>query len=151
MFDWDDLRYFLTVARERSMRAAARALGVNQSTVRRRLEALERDVGQALIEPRAGGFCLTNYGQSLLQVAEQMEVAAGAVQRKIAGLDNSATGQVRVASLVAIGQRIIRSGFIECFTAANPGITVEMVLSQRVVDVTNGEVDVAIQGVATMG
>jgi DNA-binding transcriptional LysR family regulator len=146
VFDWDDLRYFLAVARRRSMRAAAKTLGVNQTTVRRRLEALERDVGQALIKPCIGGFVLTSQGQNLLSVARQMEVAAGDVQRRIAALGNSAHGQVRVASPVALCQRIVRSGFVDRFTAANPGITVEMVLSQHLVDVANGEADVEIRG-----
>ena len=64
MFDWNDLKYFLAVARHGSTIAAGKALGTSQSTVHRRLEELERRIGQALVSRQASGYRLTEYGTS---------------------------------------------------------------------------------------
>ena len=146
MFDWNDLRYFLAVAREGSMVAAAKVLGVNQSTVQRRLGALELAIGRVLVERSTNGYVLTDHGQRLVSHAQQTEAVAGDFQRRVNALDDSAAGQVKVASLVTVGQRIIKSGFIDRFQERHPGIQVEMVLGQRVVDLARGEADVAIRG-----
>ena len=66
MFDWNDLRYFLAIAHQGSTGAAARALGVNQSTVQRRLRTLEKGLGCVLAERHAAGYRLTAHGQILL-------------------------------------------------------------------------------------
>ncbi|MCY7370996.1 MAG: LysR family transcriptional regulator [Polaromonas sp.] len=73
MFDWDDLKHFLAVARHGSSTAAGRALKVDQSTVQRRLVELERRIGQPLVERRATGYRLTRYGRDLLPHAELVE------------------------------------------------------------------------------
>ena len=64
MFDWSDLRYFLAIAREGSTHAAAAALGVNQSTVQRRLAALEVGIGRKLVERHPAGYRLTDSGSN---------------------------------------------------------------------------------------
>jgi molybdate transport repressor ModE-like protein len=81
MFDWNDLRYFLAIARGGSMGTAAKALGVNQSTVQRRLRALEAALDCSLAERLAGGYQLTAHGQQLLAYAEQVEATVSALQR----------------------------------------------------------------------
>ncbi|WP_170303121.1 LysR family transcriptional regulator [Reyranella soli] len=146
MFDWNDLRHFLALARCGSMGAAALSIGVDQSTVQRRIAALEKSIGRPLVERRSGGYGLTAQGELLLADAEQVETAVDALQRRIRALDGSGQGHVRVASLVTVGQRIIRSGFIERFQNLYPGITVEMLMGQRVADLARGEADVAIRG-----
>ena len=70
MLDWNDLRYFLTVARDGSTLAAARELRVSQTTVARRIAALEEALGVRLFEKRQAGYSLTPDGQSLLGRAE---------------------------------------------------------------------------------
>jgi DNA-binding transcriptional LysR family regulator len=146
VFDWSDLRHFLALARAGSMGAAARILGVDQSTVQRRLTALEKATGHKLIERRRDGYALTAQGHALLWNAEQVETAINALQRRIAALDGSAQGHITVASLVTVGQRIIRSGLIDRFHKLHPGITVEMVMSQRLANLAKGEADIAIRG-----
>ena len=146
MFDWNDLRHFLALARCGSMGAAALSIGVDQSTVQRRIAALEKSIGQSLVERRSGGYALTSQGELLLADAEQVEKAVDALQRRMTALDGTGKGHVRVASLVTVGQRIIRSGFIERFHDLHPGITVEMLMGQRVTDLAKGEVDIAIRG-----
>jgi DNA-binding transcriptional LysR family regulator len=145
VFDWNDLRHFLALARGGSMGAAARRLGVDQSTVQRRLAAFEKAVGYPLVERRRDGYGLTTQGQALLSEAMQVEAAIDALQRHIATLDGSAQGHITVASLVTVGQRIIKSGLLDCFHALHPGITVEMVMGQRLADLAKGEADVAIR------
>src|SRR3954470_22014446 len=73
MFDWNDLKYFLAVARHGSTIAAGKALGPSQSTVHRRLEELERRIGQALVTRAASGYRLTEYGTHLLPFAHTAE------------------------------------------------------------------------------
>src|SRR6201989_2887509 len=109
MFDWNDLRYFLAIARGGSIGIAAKALGVNQSTVQRRLRALEAALDCSLAERQAGGYRLRAHGQKRLAYAEEGETTVSSLQRRSAALDNRATGLVRLTSLVTVGQRIIKS------------------------------------------
>jgi DNA-binding transcriptional LysR family regulator len=151
VFDWNDLRHFLALARGGSMGAAARTLGVDQSTVQRRLATLEKAVGHPLVERRRDGYSLTAQGRALLSEATQVEAAIDALQRRIATLDGSAQGHITVASFVTVGQRIIKSGLLDRFHALHPGITVEMVMGQRLADLTKGEADIAIRGGSSGG
>lgn len=100
VFNWDDLRYFLSVAREGSTGAAAKALRVNQSTVQRRLLALEKGLGCVLAERHATGYRLAEHGQILLASVTDVEAAVDAVQRRVASFDNKDVGPVRVTCLV---------------------------------------------------
>jgi molybdate transport repressor ModE-like protein len=146
MFDWNDLRYFLAIARGGSTGAAAKALGVNQSTVQRRIRALEAALDRSLAERQAGGYRLTADGQQLLAYAEQVEATVSALQRQSATLDNRATGLVKLTTHVTVGQRIIKSGFLDSFHSGHPGITVELIMEQRALDLSKGEADIAIRG-----
>lgn len=146
VFDWNDLRHFLAVARAGSMATAARALGVNSSTVQRRIAALEKTIGQRLIERSPHGYALTAQGKAILAEAVSVEASMYSLHRKLAALDGSAQGRVRLTSLVTIGRRIIKSGLLERFQALHPGITVELVMEQRVADLAKGEADIAIRG-----
>jgi molybdate transport repressor ModE-like protein len=141
MFDWNDLRYFLAIARGGSIGIAAKALGVNQSTVQRRLRALEVALNCSLAERQAGGYRLTALGQQLLAYAEQVETTVSTLQRQSATLDNRATGLVKLTSHVTVGQRIMKSGFLDCFHSRHPSITVELIMEQRKLDLSKGEAD----------
>jgi molybdate transport repressor ModE-like protein len=146
MFDWNDLRYFLAIARGGSIGTAARALGVNQSTVQRRLRALESALHCSLAERQAGGYRLTTHGQQLLAYAEQVETTVSTLQRQSATLDDRATGLVKLTSHVTVGQRIIKSGFLDSFHSRHPGIIVELIMEQRALDLSKGEAHIAIRG-----
>src|SRR5512133_4062398 len=97
MFDWDDLRHFIAVARAGSTTAAGRALGIDQSTVQRRLAELERRIGQPLVERRPTGYRLTAFGEQLLPHAQRVEDEVVALQRVIESSGREMTGVVRVA------------------------------------------------------
>jgi len=146
MFDWNDLRYFLAIARGGSTGTAARALGVNQSTVQRRLRALESALHCSLAERQAGGYRLTTHGQQLLAYAEQVETTVSTLQRQSATLDDRATGLVKLTSHVTVGQCIIKSGFLDSFHSRHPGIIVELIMEQRALDLSKGEAHIAIRG-----
>jgi DNA-binding transcriptional LysR family regulator len=146
VFDWNDLRYFLAIAHQGSTGAAARALGVNQSTVQRRLRTLEKGLGCVLAERHAAGYRLTAHGQILLTSITNVEAAIDAVQRQVDSFDNEDVGPVRVTCLVTVGQRILKSGLLDAFHARHPGIIVELLMEQRMLDLSKGEADIAIRG-----
>ena len=146
MFDWSDLRYFLAVAREGSSLAAARALRVNQSTVHRRLVELEKRLGCPLVERRPNGYRLTDYGKELQPYAERVEQAASALGRHAATFDKGMRGTVRLTCSTAIAYRLTRSELLDKFHKRYPGIKVELLMTERVLDLSNSEADVAIRG-----
>jgi molybdate transport repressor ModE-like protein len=146
VLNWDDLRHFLAIAREGSIGAAARSLRVNQSTTQRRLQALEQALGCALVERHATGYQLTPQGQILVANVSDVEAAVDAVQRRVASFDKKDVGPIRVTCLVSVGQRLIGSGLLDAFHARHPGMIVELLMEQRVLDLSKGEADIAIRG-----
>jgi DNA-binding transcriptional LysR family regulator len=128
------------------MGAAARSLGVDPSTVQRRLRAIETALGFAIVERRDASYRLTAQGQALLAPIEKVEIAVADLKRAVALLDAGGAGPIRVTSLVTVGQRIIQSGFVDAFQSRHPGMRVEMLLEQRLFDLARDEADIAIRG-----
>jgi DNA-binding transcriptional LysR family regulator len=145
MFDWNDLKYFLAVARHGSTIAAGKALGTSQSTVHRRLEELERRIGQALVTRAASGYRLTEYGTTLLPFAERIEAAVGDFQRRATDTEQDMKGAIRVTCPEPIVIRMTQSGLIERFHARHPHLRVEFITSDRYLDLSKGEVDIAFR------
>src|SRR3984893_10313328 len=145
MLGWDDLRYFLAFARAGSMQAAAKALGVNQSTVQRRLAELESRVGQRLVERHLGGYRLPELGWELRAAAEAVESAVPAFERRLAACDKGLTGIIRVTCGTILANRLQRTPLIEVFHKRNPGLRVELIISDREFDLPK-EADIAIRG-----
>src|SRR6202789_1240640 len=83
MIDWDDVRYFLAVARGGSVRAAAEGLGVNHSTVLRRIAQLEERLGVHMFEKLPSGYRLTAAGEEVLEFADQMEVSSPQLEARV--------------------------------------------------------------------
>lgn len=145
MFDWNDLRYFLAVARHGSTSAAARALTVDQSTVQRRMGELERRIGQALVERRPTGYRLTAFGEQLLPHAQHVEQSVQALQQVLRASSRELTGVVRVTCPEPIVYRIAQSRLLERFRATHPRLQVEFLMSDRYLDLAKGEADVALR------
>lgn len=145
MFDWNDLRFLLAVARTGSTIAAARSLGVNQSTVQRRLSELERQLGARLVERQASGYRLTDLGQAVLAEAEAVEAASKAFAVAVAERGRGQAGVIRLTCPEPIAIRLSQAGFVARFQAAHPGLTVEFVLRDAYVDLAKGEADVALR------
>ena len=96
MIDWDDVRYFLAVARGGSVRAAAQRLGVNHATVLRRIAQLEERLGVQMFEKLPSGYRLTAAGEEVLEFADQMEVSSHLLETRVFGRDQSVRGLLRV-------------------------------------------------------
>lgn len=144
-FDWDDLKHLLAVARHGSTLAAGRALGVDQSTVQRRLVELERRIGQALVQREPSGYRLTEFGQALLPHAERVEHAVTAFEQHIATATADVSGVIRVTCPEPIVFRITQSTLLERFHALHPALQVHFVMSDKTIDLMKGEADVALR------
>lgn len=145
MFDWNDLRHFLAVARHGSTIAAAKALGLSQSTVHRRLAELEARLGRNLVVRHPTGYRLTEFGEELKPYAHRVEEAIVALERRLTATDDALTGSLRVTCSESIGYRLMRSPILDKFHALHPGLRVEFVLSDSFLDLGRGEADVALR------
>jgi DNA-binding transcriptional LysR family regulator len=145
MFDWDDLRHFLAVARHGSTIAAAKALDLSQSTVHRRLAELEKRIGRNLVIRHATGYRLTEFGNGLQPWAEQVEKSVASLERYLVAANDAPTGSVRVTCSESIGYRLMQSQLLETFHSRHPGLRVELIMSDHFLDIAKGEADVAIR------
>jgi DNA-binding transcriptional LysR family regulator len=143
-FDWNDLRYFLAVARTGSTVAAAKDLGVNQSTVQRRLAALEEAIGRELVERLPVGYRLTSFGEELRPHAEAVETAVACLDRKIASADTAPTGTVRLTCPEGLGYRLIPR-MLDVFHARYPSVRVDLIIADQYLDLAKGEADIALR------
>ena len=110
-FDWDDLRHFLAVARHGSTIQAAKALGMNQSTVQRRIAALERQLGRRLFDRCPEGYRLTRLGEELRPIAERVETDISDFSRQSASSHTELVGTIRVTCPETAGyRRILKLG-----------------------------------------
>ncbi|MEK9970252.1 MAG: LysR family transcriptional regulator [Ferrovibrio sp.] len=145
MQDWNDLRMVLAVSRSGSLAGAAAALAVNHSTVFRRLGALEQALGVRLFERLPGGvYQATAAGERMAATAERIETEAAALDREIAGGDRRLTGSLRVTSSETLAYRLL-TPLIARFRAEHPGITVELVIDNRILSLSRREADVALR------
>jgi DNA-binding transcriptional LysR family regulator len=144
MIDWDDVRYFLAVARNGSVRAAAGSLKVNHATVLRRIAQLEKRLGAHLFEKLPLGYRLTPAGEEVLELASQMEASSHLLETRIFGRDQSARGLLRVTLPPFLAAHLLMPDFAD-FARTYPDIEVEIVSSGEVANLTNREADVAIR------
>ena len=144
MIDWDDVRYFLTVARSGSVRAAAERLGVNHATVLRRVAQLEGRLGARLFEKLPSGYQITDAGGEVLGLAEQMEASSNLLQARVLGRDQGLSGLLRVTMAPTIATHLLMPTFTE-FAAAHPEVEMALLTSDAPVNLTNREADVALR------
>ncbi|MEO6276868.1 LysR family transcriptional regulator [Roseateles sp.] len=144
-FDWDDLKHLLAVARHGSTLAAGRALGLDQSTVQRRLTQLEKRFGLALVQREPSGYRLTEIGQALLPHAERVEEAVAQFRQQLAAAAAEVSGVIRVTCPEPIVYRITQLDLLQRFNARYPALQVHFVMSDKYVDLAAGEADVALR------
>jgi DNA-binding transcriptional LysR family regulator len=144
MFDWNDLRYFLAVAREGSTLAAAKALGVSQPTVQRRLSALEESIKRQLVEHHPTGYRLTEFGKTLFPHAEDVERSITAFQRQLMSGGQELSGTLRVTCPEGMASRLL-APLIESFRAKYPELRVDLIMTDRRLDLAKGEAEVAVR------
>ena len=143
MFDWNDARYFLAVARGGSTLAASRQLKVSQPTVARRIAMLEEALGLTLFERRQAGYMLTADGAALLPAAEAVEEGALAVSAVAAARSGTLEGVVKLTSNEMAGAQI--NPLIGSLRDAYPKIRVDLIATEARLDLAAGEADVAIR------
>ena len=144
MFDWNDLKAFLAVARGGSTLAASKALGVNQTTVARRIESLEQDLGFKLFERGQTGSRLTEGGEVMISDAEAVERAAVRFANQAAGQLRGAEGGLRLTTNELVANSMVIPA-LPAFRQAHPNVQVDLVITDRSVDIANGEADLAIR------
>src|SRR6201994_3331381 len=144
MIDWDDVRYFLAVARGGSVRAAAERLGVNHSTVLRRIAQFEKRLGAQMFEKLPSGYCLTAAGEEVLELANQMEASSLRLETRVSGRDQSVRGLLRVTLAPPLATHLLMPDFAE-FARPHPDIEMEILSAGELANLTNREADVAIR------
>jgi DNA-binding transcriptional LysR family regulator len=149
MFDWNDLRYFLELARQGRLGPAARRLEVDHTTVGRRIAELEKALNAKLFDRTDTGFVLTGAGHRLLGYAETIENNALAVAES-ARQPQALAGTVRVATMEGFASFYLAERISE-FHARHPDILVELVTSAQLLNLTKREADVSVSFVCPTG
>ena len=143
MFDWDDLRMFLAVARGRKIAVAARGLGIDPTTLARRIARLERALGTNLFELSLGERILSARGHALLAHAEQIESAALAAAEEATGASHRLAGQVRLSVAEGLGTWVLAPGLAD-FHARHPGIRLDLISASGFLNPSKREADMAL-------
>lgn len=141
---WDDLQYVLTVAKEGSVSAAAKALGVNHSTVLRRLTAFEYRHKLQVFHKLPTGYKLTVEGQRLLESAFSIESTVRSLERKIFGQEMKLEGQLRLTTTDAL-LRLVLGKYLADFHRFYPRIQLELCVTSQSLELSKLEADVAIR------
>ncbi len=142
--DWNDLRHFLAVARTGSVREAGASLGVSHSTVLRRLETLEEELGARLFDRSRGGFALTRAGQDMVPGAERIEAETNSIERNVHGLDRHLEGEIAITCADDWVADLLLSE-LRSFCLQHPGIQLRIGSDSRLFDMSKREADIAIR------
>ena len=142
--NWDDTRIFLALCREQTLRGAARALGVDQATVGRRLASLEHALGATLFLRTSRGYSLTAAGEVAMAAALNMESSAAELQRQILGMDDRMSGVVRVTTTDSFAIDVVIPA-IARLHRAQPGIEVQLQASTQLLNLSKREADIAVR------
>lgn len=141
---WDDVRFFLEVSRGHTLAAAAKKLGVDYTTVGRRIAALERELGAKLFERTPDGFISTEAGEDLRAAAERMEAAALDLERRALGADRRLSGTVRIASTETMAQVLVLPA-VRALHERHPDIHVHVLTGAARLDIARREADLALR------
>src|SRR5208282_4642858 len=132
---WDEFRLVKSIADARSLVGAAELLGVNHSTVFRRLAAVELAVGARLFERSRSGYEPTVAGEDMIALATTMAESIVDFERRIAGRDIKPTGELSVTAAGAVGLHFMPA-IVAQFRAHNPGVVVELILSDMALNLS---------------
>jgi len=142
--NWDDLRIFLAVAREGSISGGARALGVQHSTVSRRIRALEQKQGVRLIDRKKSGYELTAAGEILKLAASRMEHEVLQADGDLGGWDAKLTGELRISAINNMASGILMPMFAS-FSQKHPAVDLHLLVSNKYLSLVEREADVVIR------
>ena len=141
---WNDLQYVHAVAEHGSLSAAARELGVNHSTVQRRITLLEADAGFKLFERGRTGYRLRPEGRDVLASLRLMETAAGRVGRSLSNSGKGVSGVFRLATTDSIAN-ILLPKYLELLRDVHPNAHVEIAVSNTAMDMTHPVAEISIR------
>lgn len=145
---WDDYRFVQAVAQARSLVGAAESLGVNHSTVFRRINAVEEALGTRLFERGRAGYALTPAGEEMVALAERMAGDIVSFERKVAGRDVKPSGELRVTTNDTLMVYLLTPVFAS-FLKTCPDIRLDIVVSNATLNLSKRDADVAIRASTT--
>ena len=141
---WDDARIFLAVAREGSFSSAAKRLGVQHSTVSRRIRALEERLAAPLVERKPSGYILTEAGEELKRTARRIENELLSFEGAVGGQDEDIAGELRVAAIANMASTVLMPIFAR-FSTAHPKVELNVQVTNNSVRLAEREADVALR------
>jgi len=144
MADWEEIRTFLAVARSGTLAAAGRALGVDYTTVGRRVRALEHELGLTLFERVRDKYVLTEPAEGIREAAERMEDGALTLERRALGADRTVSGALRIATTDALSQILVLPA-IRVMHERHPDIRTHLLTGPARLDISRREADVAVR------
>jgi len=142
--NWNDLSVLLAIADSGSLAGAARSLGLNHSTVFRRLNALEADLNVRVFDRLATGYVLTPVGERMVELARDADTAVQTIERELAGQDLEPTGIVRLTTAPNIARTIVPDA-LKALRKTHPGIVVETLVGDSDYDLNRREADLALR------
>jgi len=148
--DWDDARMFLAFAREGSFSAAAKRLGVQHSTISRRVHALEKDLATSLLERSSTGYVLTEAGEKLKESANRMERELLAFEAASSGQSDAPSGELHVTAIANMASTVLMPLFAR-FNDAYPNIDLRLEVTNNSVRLAERDADVALRQTNTPG
>jgi DNA-binding transcriptional LysR family regulator len=141
--EWTDLRFFLELARSGTLSGTSRRLTVEHTTVSRRIDRLEEQLGTSLFDRSREGYQLTEMGLALLPHAEAMESAAAAAIDQMSGEQISARGVVRLGMPEIFGTRVVAPLLVDLLKS-HPELSVDLLLLPRFANLANREADLGV-------
>ena len=142
--DWDDYKFFSTIASTRSVRSAAEVLGVNPSTVSRRLENFEDRLGVPLFTRSQRGLTITPEGAEVIAQVDKVAADLSNIEGMLAGKDQRLSGQIRVVIPEVIALSLLVRE-IDRFMEEYPDIQVELIPSHQKMNIMNRDADILIE------
>jgi DNA-binding transcriptional LysR family regulator len=142
--DWSDLAFFLALARSGSLSAAAKRMGTNHSTVARRIENLERDLGVRLVDRLPHAYQLTSAGERVRDLGGAAETAIADIERYARGADRSPHGVVRISGPPHLMASLIAPS-LTSLKRRNPELRIELAGEPRAVSLSRREADIALR------
>jgi DNA-binding transcriptional LysR family regulator len=144
MLSWDDFRYVKAIADTRSLGGAAQLLGVNHSTVFRRLGQIEHQIGSRLFDRGRTGYTLTACGDDMVRLAERVAEDINAFERRVTGQDLRPSGELRVTANDMVLLHLL-TDVLAKFRKAYPEIILDIVVSNALLNLSKRDADVAVR------
>lgn len=142
--NWDDLRFFLALAREGTVSGAGRALEVKHTTVARRVAAFEEQLGSRLFDRMPAGYAMTQAGENLMPHALGIEELVNAADREVFGMDAQLSGSLKLAASYDVFTRLITPK-LHLFADRYPNIELALISSTGLVDLGSRQADIALR------